>query len=872
MFNLFINLIKKRQYLFLFSFIMFIYFLLTTNSVNAQFQIRDVYGNKLPTPSWPPPDSLFEDDKFIIWFNRDVTNKQFINDNWYYHYHPPSAIGGNNNTIQSFFSIPGCYDVDLTFLNQLLKDTNLVNFLYGLNLEQFCQVSNFMPIQDSLSFTRNGDTVLTPEFWNCYEVTLSETSPYSPVQAVQTLNIFFGGNQISYAELCSKGHLNSCDFDNSDRPNDVTPISAFLNDEPENDIVYRQNILRAWSLANASNEVKVGIVDSGINPSPDKQNRIGGNYHVIKNSTNYTDPEGHGTGVSGIIGNKNNNGAFPGVAGGCDAFNSDGIIMYNLKLDNEATNLRVYNLADAWLYAIKNTNGNDEGFKVDIVNLSTGIRTYSETVRRILDYGYRLGVINITASGNAGDNLLNFNQYPPMYEQNKILVVGSYTTFRNKSTIENEKYDFIYPVYRSAFTSYGSVLDLLGSGEVGKLQIRTSEYTDDPIILDYSAILSNGTSAASPYVAGVVALMMSKIIEDEPENIDLPLAPEDFEGLLSISAFDCKYENPNSFIDTIGYDEKTGYGVLKADTCLMYMENPYVLRHFTSECGDCEGELVEEKQEFIVIDNDVKFDGLISLAPTSKDIQYVADRYRVSKTISIGDLDIDEGLLKARIWGLGGREPGTDNKTIGWNGVQPRTNVNSYTVYNDEGGYCRVVGNSDDGDSDFNHNNIRDIAYRNNLTTNDVFTIETFVYEVFSATISINGDLTIGNSIDFFPCEPEEVKYRFTVWGETPIQLNIEKNKTSINFKNEINVRCETLDLLNNNILSVYYSMGKFEPVEINVYDLKGNLLKTERKHTWNNQPEQKVYIELNNLNSGIYLIEVKSNSAYGSTKFTFTK
>ena len=74
MFNLFINLIKKRQYLFLFSFIMFIYFLLTTNSVNAQFQIRDVYGNKLPTPSWPPPDSLFEDDKFIIWFNRDVNN------------------------------------------------------------------------------------------------------------------------------------------------------------------------------------------------------------------------------------------------------------------------------------------------------------------------------------------------------------------------------------------------------------------------------------------------------------------------------------------------------------------------------------------------------------------------------------------------------------------------------------------------------------------------------------------------------------------------------------------------------------------------------------------------------------------------------
>lgn len=66
--------------------------------------------------------------------------------------------------------------------------------------------------------------------------------------------------------------------------------------------------------------------------------------------------------------------------------------------------------------------------------------------------------------------------------------------------------------------------------------------------------------------------------------------------------------------------------------------------------------------------------------------------------------------------------------------------------------------------------------------------------------------------------------------------------------------------------------MGKFEPVEISVYDLKGNKLKTERKHTWNNQTEQKVYIELNYLNSGIYLIEVKSNSGYGSTKFTYTK
>lgn len=873
-----LNFTKLQGVLYIFYAFLLMSIILPLNELQAQFQVRDVYGNKLPTPSWPPPDSLFEDNKFIVWFNRDVTDKQFINDNWSYYYNPPTAIGGDNNSIQTYFSIPGCYDVDLSFLHYLLKDTNLINLLYNLDLEQFCQVSNFMPIQDSLSYTRNGDTILTPEFWNCYEVTLSEESPYTPVQCVQFLNYFYGGNQISYAELSPKMELFDCDFNNLNPPNPTndprwTQATSFYNDSPLEKKFYYQNILRAWSLTPALRGVKVGVVDTGINEDEDDfDSRVIDGYDAQTEGHASGDskfPSRHGTAVAGLIGNKNNNVKHSlGVAGGCGE--NDGVSLYSLKVP--FSNFSIRNITKAWLHGVKSENNPEPGFGVYAVNLSLGWdndyeNIFNETLRRALDYSYRMGVVSVIATGNINKNV----SYPANYEYNKLIAVGSYSAYKRK----NFNNEFVASKFTNRTTdggsNFGKAVDLLSMG--GTL----TSYETIPRLLngelsDLSNSNSNfgGTSAAAPQVTGTVALMMSKIIEDEPANIDLPLVPEDYEGLLNISAFDCKYHfidyDNNDFIDTIGYDERTGYGILKADTCLMYLENPYILRHFTSNCEDCIDELVEAKQEFIILRSEYFREDDFGLLPTSKEIQYVADRYRVSKTISVGDLDIDEGLLEARIWGLGGKEPGTDNKTIGWNGVQPKS------IYVDEAGYCRVVGDSDENDPNFNHNNLKDIAYRNDLSLNDVFTIETFVYEVYSATISLNGDVIIGNSLGYYPCEPDEVKYRFTVWGELPVKLDVGKEINKSTYDNIISVRCETLGLLNNNILSVYYSMKKFEPVEISVYDLKGNKLLTERKHTWNNQSEQKVYLELNNLNSGIYLIEVKSNSSYGSTKFTFSK
>lgn len=161
--------------------------------LKAQLNFADVYGNPLPTPSWPPPDSLYVHNTITVWFNSSVINKEFLCDYWYYIHNPPNIEKSRKD--KSLTTYPtGCFDVNY----QLITDSSLVQVLMSLGANQMCQYTTFSPCVDTLSFTRNGDTIRTPEFWNCFYITLDSNNA---TEVVALLNIFYGGRQIDYAEL-----------------------------------------------------------------------------------------------------------------------------------------------------------------------------------------------------------------------------------------------------------------------------------------------------------------------------------------------------------------------------------------------------------------------------------------------------------------------------------------------------------------------------------------------------------------------------------------------------------------------------------------------------------------------------------------------
>ncbi len=210
----------------------------------------------------------------------------------------------------------------------------------------------------------------------------------------------------------------------------------------------------------------------------------GWDFYNVDN--NPIDDMGHGTHVAGIIAAKGNN--SEGVIG--VAYNA---AIMALKVFNSTGWGIVQDVADAIRYAV--TMG------VKIINCSFGM-SYSSILADAFQYAYDKGAIVIAAAGN--ENTI-INQYPALLST--AITVGSI----DPSNIV------------SYFSNYGVPLDVVAPGE-DILSLRaagTDMYlgepgynpgdnfvpTGDPSAKYYR---SDGTSMATPFVSGLVALMLSQ--------------------------------------------------------------------------------------------------------------------------------------------------------------------------------------------------------------------------------------------------------------------------------------------------------------------------------------------------------------------------
>jgi serine protease len=296
----------------------------------------------------------------------------------------------------------------------------------------------------------------------------------------------------------------------------------------------------AWDRA-LGDEVIVAVIDSGIRSNhPDLIGQLLGGYDFFENDNNPLDtgdsasgpPSSfHGTHVAGTVAAASNNGS--GVAG----------VAWNAKI----MPLRVlgpgggtsYDVNQAVRYAagLSNDSGTVPAQRADIINLSLAGGGFNAFDQALYTDVTNLGVIVVAAAGNDASSQF---AYPASYEG----VISVSAVNINRA--------------RAPYSNFGSAIDVAAPGGDsttgdsnldGAIDVVLSTGADDTVSpIQETYTLLEGTSMASPHVAGTIALMKSVYPALTPEDVDELLS----RGLLTDD------------LGSAGRDNNFGWGLINA--------------------------------------------------------------------------------------------------------------------------------------------------------------------------------------------------------------------------------------------------------------------------------------------------------------------
>jgi serine protease len=289
------------------------------------------------------------------------------------------------------------------------------------------------------------------------------------------------------------------------------------------------NLPKAWERARGKGVI-VAVLDTGIayedsgdfRQVPDLRGvKFAKGYDFVNRTDHPDDDHGHGTHVAGTIAQATNNGV--GVAG--VAF--EATLMPVKVLDHFGSGTTAA-IADAIRWAA------DHGAKV--INLSLGGGGRSLVMEHAVAYARAQGAVVVCAAGNGGRSIV---EYPAAYPAS--VAVGAV----GPSGV------------RAPYSSWGKELDLAApggdkrEGEAGGIVQNTIDPTDvgKAVFASYQ-----GTSMATPHVAGVAALLFSAGAR----------SPDEVEKALFLGA----RPPPGAK----GWTEQYGHGLLDAEASLLALK------------------------------------------------------------------------------------------------------------------------------------------------------------------------------------------------------------------------------------------------------------------------------------------------------------
>ena len=231
----------------------------------------------------------------------------------------------------------------------------------------------------------------------------------------------------------------------------------------------------AWIITTGSPEIKIAILDSGIDQNhPDLMDKVEVDIKFTDSET-VDDLYGHGTHVAGIAAASTNNEI--GIAGvGYDSS------LMNVKVLGDNGYGAYSWISEGIIWAANNG--------ADVINLSLGGPRKSTTLKDAVDYAWGKGVVIVAAAGNSANPS---KTYPGYYD--KCIAVAA--------TDNND--------VKASFSSYGSWVDVAAPGEN-----VYSTFPNHPFYLQtvygrsQNYDFGNGTSMSTPHVAGIAALVWAE--------------------------------------------------------------------------------------------------------------------------------------------------------------------------------------------------------------------------------------------------------------------------------------------------------------------------------------------------------------------------
>jgi len=312
-------------------------------------------------------------------------------------------------------------------------------------------------------------------------------------------------------------------------PNHVVyALGEVRPDDPRYPEQWNYELIRlpqAWSTTTGSAAVRIAVLDTGVDAShPDLAGHLDTEYARSFASSpgspsyaphDFTDRHGHGTHVAGIIGALTNNGE--GIAG----------VMWDVeilpvKVLGDGGKGSIDRVAEGLLYAVGAHPDIPNPRPAQVVNMSLGSASGSETLKRAVEKAFQQGALLVAAAGNA-DNPWHRRgiYYPAAYPG--VIAVGA-VDYNYGSVPKVASYSRYGP--EMGFVAPGGEQDVDSDGN-GKTDAVLSTHVLSP----YEYLL--GTSMAAPHVSGVIGLMLTNGIPagdvvDVLRRTSIPLGREEF--------------------------------------------------------------------------------------------------------------------------------------------------------------------------------------------------------------------------------------------------------------------------------------------------------------------------------------------------------
>ena len=319
------------------------------------------------------------------------------------------------------------------------------------------------------------------------------------------------------------------------------------------------NLPQAWDVTQGSASVIVAVIDTGVLVNhPDLINKLVPGYDFIRDpavaadgdnviDANPDDPGDkgygfsstfHGTHVAGTIGAETNNGI--GVAG----------VGWNVRI----MPLRAlgvgggnsYDIEQAVRFAagLPNDSGTVPAKRADVINLSLGGAGSSTLSQSVYTAARNQGVIIVAAAGNNASST-------PLYP-------ASYNGVVSVSAVDLNK-------QLAPYSNFGSFVDVAAPGGDASKNLNGDQYPDAVMsaqgsdasgTISYTYGLKQGTSMATPHIAGVAALMKS---------VYANMTPQQFDDALASGAI-------TEDLGATGRDDSFGHGLIDALSAVLHAQ------------------------------------------------------------------------------------------------------------------------------------------------------------------------------------------------------------------------------------------------------------------------------------------------------------